>query len=155
MLGDMLVTVCPWWDGPASRDAIGAQLAAAATRRTGKWLWVYHAPPPDTPVSWGGTRHFGDPALGAWVAQYQPDIVFAGHVHEAPFSRGGSWVDRIGTTWVFNAGRQTGPVPTTIALDTRRARPRGSRSRVRRCVRLGEPLVRPVTALSAMPQWMA
>ena len=47
-------------------------------QRTGKWLWVYHAPPPDTPVSWGGTRHFGDPALAGWVAQYQPDIVLCG-----------------------------------------------------------------------------
>lgn len=154
MLGDMLVTVCPWWDGPASRDAIGAQLAAAAARRTGKWLWVYHAPPPDTAVSWGGTRHFGDPALGEWVAQYRPDIVFAGHVHEAPFSRGGSWVDRIGTTWVFNAGRQTGPVPTTIALDTAAGEAAWFSLEGAEIVRLAEPLVRPVAALSAMPAWM-
>ena len=36
MLGDMLVTVCPWWDGPAARDAIGAQLEAASAQRSGQ-----------------------------------------------------------------------------------------------------------------------
>jgi hypothetical protein len=38
-------------------------------------------------------------------------------VHEPPFKPDGSWVDRIGSTWVFNAGRQIGPVPAHIELD--------------------------------------
>ena len=34
-LGDTLVTVCPWWDGPLGRAALEAQLAADAARRNG------------------------------------------------------------------------------------------------------------------------
>ena len=41
-------------------------------------------------------------------------IVFCGHVHQSPFVDGGSWIDRIGSTWVVNAGRQRGPIPTHI-----------------------------------------
>ncbi len=29
----------------------------------------------------------------------------------------GSWIDRLGKTWVFNPGKQIGPAPTHIALD--------------------------------------
>ena len=29
----------------------------------------------------------------------------------------GSWFDRVGTTWIFNAGNQRGPTPTRIELD--------------------------------------
>ena len=38
-------TVCPWWDGPLGRDAVAAQLQAAAVDRPERWLWVYQAPP--------------------------------------------------------------------------------------------------------------
>jgi hypothetical protein len=38
-------------------------------------------------------------------------------VHQAPFVDGGGWADRIGSTWVFNAGQQPGPVPPHIAVD--------------------------------------
>ena len=44
-------------------------------------------------------------------------MVLSGHIHNAPFYKAGSWVDRIGTTWVFNVGRQPGPCPTFISLD--------------------------------------
>jgi len=43
--------------------------------------------------------------------------VLAGHVHESPFTEGGSWIDRIGATWVLNAGHQIGHVPARIELD--------------------------------------
>jgi len=113
-------TVCPWWDGEIAKKAIGRQLGEAATTRRGKWVWIYHAPPADSPVSWSGQRHFGDVELSGWIAAYQPDLVFGGHVHEAPFVRGGSWASRVGQSWVFNPGRQIGEVPTHIALDTDR-----------------------------------
>jgi hypothetical protein len=38
-------------------------------------------------------------------------------VHQSPFKPEGSWADRIGSTWVFNAGRQIGPVPCHVAID--------------------------------------
>ena len=51
LLGDTLVTICPWWDGPATRAAIGRQLAADAALEKRRWIWVYHAPPADSPQS--------------------------------------------------------------------------------------------------------
>jgi Icc-related predicted phosphoesterase len=116
---DLLVTVCTWWDGPLTRDAIDAQLATdAALLGNRQWLWAYHGPPDASPTSWTGSRHYGDEALSAWIDQYEPDMVLCGHVHESPFTPGGRWFDRIGSTTVFNAGRQNGPVPTHIEVDT-------------------------------------
>jgi Icc-related predicted phosphoesterase len=121
--GETLVTVCPWWDGPLGRAALESQLAAAAAQRPAHWLWVYHWPPLGSPTCWTGKRHYGDAELGGWIERHRPDIVLTGHVHEPPFKPAGSWADRIGPTWVFNAGRQIGPVPAHIEidLDARRA----------------------------------
>ncbi len=116
-LGDVLVTVCPWWDGETGRSAVDAQLAADAAVRPGTWVWVYHWPPVGSPTSWTGTRHYGDADLLAWIERHQPDVVLTGHVHQSPFKPAGGWADRIGPTWVFNAGRQTGPVPARVELD--------------------------------------
>jgi Icc-related predicted phosphoesterase len=51
------------------------------------------------------------------INRFGPDLVLSGHIHNAPFYQKGSWVDRIGKTWVFNVGRQPGPWPTYIVLD--------------------------------------
>ena len=64
-LGDTQVSICPWWDGPAGRAALDAQLAAAAAQRNGRWLWVYHWPPMGSPTCWNGRRHYGDADVGA------------------------------------------------------------------------------------------
>lgn len=113
---DFLFTVCPWWDGPHAQRAVERMLEGAAQKRTGRWAWVYHAPP-EGALSWNGKRHFGDAVLSALIARYSPTAVFCGHIHEAPFKSGGSWVDRVGDTWLFNAGRQIGDVPATIEID--------------------------------------
>jgi Icc-related predicted phosphoesterase len=118
VLGDTLVTVCPWWDGPATRTRVAHQLAADAARRPDRWVWVYHSPPSGSPTSWNGTRHYGDADLVGWLAEYRPDLVLCGHIHQSPFRQGGSWVDRVGRTWVFNAGCQIGPVPAHVVFDT-------------------------------------
>ena len=117
-LDGTLVTVCPWWDGPQARDAIGAQLARDAALPRERWIWLYHAPPEASPTSWAGQRHYGDAGLRDWIVAYRPDLVLCGHIHQAPFRKGGSWVDRIADTWVFNAGRQIGPVPAHVIIDT-------------------------------------
>jgi Icc-related predicted phosphoesterase len=116
-LDSTLITVCPWWDGQVGRSAVEAQFAADAPRRTERWLWVYHWPPDGSPTCWTGTKHYGDPDLLGWIQQHHPDIVLTGHVHDPPFMPAGAWADRVGTTWVFNAGRQLGPVPAHIELD--------------------------------------
>jgi len=117
VVGDTRVTICPWWDGPLGRQALDARLAADAVRRPARWIWVYHWPPLGSPTCWTGRRDYGDADLAAWIGRHQPDIVLTGHVHESPFKPAGAWADRIGNTWVFNAGRQMGPVPAHIAID--------------------------------------
>jgi Icc-related predicted phosphoesterase len=117
LVGDTLFTICPWWDGPLGRERVARHLAADAARRPARWLWVYHWPPTDSPTTWTGRSHYGDPDLAGWIAEHQPDMVFSGHVHGPPFKPDGSWVDRIGTTWVFNPGNQRGPQPTRIEID--------------------------------------
>lgn len=116
-LGGALITVCPWWDGPASRADLETLLARDAAKPKQKWIWIHHAPPHESPVSWTGKRFAGDEFLTAWIRQYQPDLVLSGHIHNAPFYAEGSWIDRIGRTWVFNPGKQPGPQPTSLALD--------------------------------------
>lgn len=113
-------TICPWWDGDIAKGKIGRQLGEAALKRGARWFWVYHAPPTDAAVSWSGSRSYGDAELARWIAEHRPDIVFGGHVHEAPFVRNGSWASRLGGTWVFNPGRQVGDMPTHIVVDTDR-----------------------------------
>jgi len=117
--GDDLITACAWWEADASRGELEAQLAEAAeSRPAGRWIWVYHSPPDRSPTSWSGHRHYGDDVLNRLIETHRPDIVLTGHVHEAPFRPDGSWHDRIGETLVLNAGRQPGPIPAHLILDT-------------------------------------
>jgi Icc-related predicted phosphoesterase len=116
---DTLVTVCAWWDGERTRERVDQQLAGdAALVGDRRWIWVYHAPPDLSPTSWTGRRHYGDEDLVKWIDRHQPAVVLCGHVHESPFATGGSWIDRVGATVVLNAGRQRGPFPAHVEIDT-------------------------------------
>lgn len=117
-LGEAVVSVFPWWDGPEGVATIASQLANDAPADGTPWIWVYHAPPGDSGTSWNGARSYGDPELGKWIAQYKPYAVFCGHIHQAPFVSGGTWADRLGSSWIFNMGQQPGEVPAHIVLDT-------------------------------------
>ena len=114
---DVLITVCPWWDGPKGRERVAEQLARDAARRPATWLWAYHWPPTGTRTTWTGRGYYGDADVLAWIEEHRPDVVLAGHVHEPPFRIDGSWADRVGDTWVFNAGRSVGPIPPHVVLD--------------------------------------
>jgi Icc-related predicted phosphoesterase len=125
-VGDALVSVWPWWDGPIGRARLEAQLTAQADRRAAegersgvgtRWIWVYHWPPPDLPVSWVGTKSYGDADLAGWVERFRPDLVLTGHVHESPWLDGGSWIASSGPTTIVNAGRQIGSEPSRIVID--------------------------------------
>ena len=155
VLGETLFTICPWWDGPIVRDAIARQLAADAAVRLRRWIWIHHAPPKTTPISWDGQRYYGDVELEEWISKYTPDIVFSGHVHQSPFSPGGSWVDRIASTWVFNAGRQYGAPPTYVIVDTDRQLALWFSAAGNQVVRLDQPLQRPIPKLNELPDWLA
>lgn len=113
------ITVCPWWDGPLTRADVDRQLVtSSAIGPDRRAVWVYHFPPDESPVSWIGQRHIGDRDLNAWIERHRPDLVLTGHIHDSPFKPGGSWIDRVGTTWVINAGHATGPIPAHVIVDT-------------------------------------
>lgn len=116
-IGDVLVTVCPWWDGDLTRAEVEQLLTRDAGRKKQKWVWIYHAPPDGSPVSWTGRMSAGDETLTAWIARFNPDLVLSGHIHNAPFYADGAWIDRLGKTWVFNSGHQIGPSPSYIVID--------------------------------------
>ena len=115
-IGDTLITVCPWWDGPAGKKAIGELLDAQAPERPARWIWLYHAPP-QGPLSWTGKRHYADALLPELIQRHAPTAVLCGHIHEAPVQEQGSWRERVGDTWLFNAGKQPGDEPARIELD--------------------------------------
>ncbi len=115
--GDTLVTICPWWNGPVGRLNLESLLEEGAGLNKSRWVWLHHAPPDDTLVSWAGHKYGGDGYLVRWIWRHQPDLVLSGHVHRAPFLPEGSWIDRLGKTWVMNPGFQRGPVPASISLD--------------------------------------
>ena len=145
-IDDVSITVCPWWDGPQGCAEVGRQLARDAARRLRRWIWVYHAPPDTSPTSWTGSKYYGDTELVRWAREHQPDLVLTGHVHQSPFRQGGSWVDRIGETWVFNAGRQMAPEPPYVVFDTTAGTAVWRSLAGNEIVQLDRPLVRPVSA---------
>lgn len=116
-MGDTLVTICPWWDGPETQAEVLSLLERDAAKARKKWMWIYHAPPASSPVCWNGRKAAGDECLSEWIARFGPDVVLCGHIHNAPFYKDGSWIDQLGKTWVFNPGKQMGPVPTYLVLD--------------------------------------
>jgi Icc-related predicted phosphoesterase len=152
-VGDTLFTVCPWWDGPRTQEAIAEQLAADARRRLARWVWAHHAPPESSPTSWTGSRSMGDRELVAWIDAFGPDIVLSGHVHQSPFIRGGSWADRVGRTWIFNTGHQFGAPPAHVIVDTDAGEALWISAMGAQTVRLDQPLERPIPTLASLPGW--
>jgi Icc-related predicted phosphoesterase len=116
-IGGLRVSVCPWWDGPATRGKMQQFLRAEHATAPQNWLWVHHAPPHGVGVSWTGKEHAGDAFLVTIIDELSPDFVFSGHIHNSPFRTGGAWAARIGRTWVFNPGKQLGSPPAYIELD--------------------------------------
>lgn len=95
------MTICPWWDGAETRAEVERQLVQDAERGQRPWIWICHAPPEGSPVSWTGRKSAGDEFLTAWIARFAPDVVLSGHIHNAPFYaptvRGGPcWLCRRG-----------------------------------------------------------
>ena len=114
-------TLCPWWDGPITRAEVDAQLRIAAVDRPALWIWVYHSPPAGTSLIFDGRRSYPDADLAGWIAELTPDLVLCGHIHQAPWVEEGSWYDRLGPTWVFNAGHLRARIPPHIVFDTEQA----------------------------------
>ena len=154
-IGDTVFTICPWWDGPRVKDNIARQLKKAASEpHHNRWIWVHHAPAAKSPTSWGGSRYFGDDELVQWIANYKPDIVLSGHVHQSPFIKDGSWFDRLGETWVFNVGQQFGRPPTHIMLDLENQKAYWFSAEGEQSIDLDQPLQRPAHDVVAFPEWL-
>jgi hypothetical protein len=75
-------------------------------------------------------------------------------VHQAPFDAAGSWVDRIGSTWVFNVGHQFGPPPAHIVFDAEQEAALWFSAAGNEFVNLQETLQRPVQKLHQLPDWL-
>ncbi len=153
-IGDTRFTVCPWWDGPVVRAKLERQLEDAAADRERRWIWIHHAPPANSPTSWGGSRHFGDKEVEQWIRGYQPHIVLSGHVHQSPFVRDGSWFDRIGETWIFNAGHQYGRPPAHIVLDIDAGKAFWLSAAGEQFIDLDASLQRPAAPITETPDWL-
>lgn len=158
--GDSLVmencrfTILPWWDGDVGRDWISAHLAEEAALRPANWIWVIHVPPSESPVGWAGDKCFGADEVRRWIEDYQPDMVFSGHVHQAPFIKDGSWADRIGKSWCFNAGFQLGPYPSCIVIDTDERIAYWVSLAGLEQLSLDAPAERPYTPVHQPPDWL-
>lgn len=120
MLTDDLFTVCPWWDGPVTREAMRAFIDREREKPRKRWFWLHHAPPDGSPVSWTGRDHYGDAYLNEIIATHRPHFIFSGHAHHSPFRKNGSWIDKIDDTWVFNPGHEMGALPSYIVVDLER-----------------------------------
>ncbi len=116
----LTVTVCPWWESEQSKAKMVAMLRAeAAKREAGSlWVWIHHAPPAGCEVSWTGKEDAGDALVRELIEELQPNIVFCGHIHNAPFYAEGGWASRVGRTWIFNPGHQIGSVPAAVLFDS-------------------------------------
>ena len=152
--GDTLFTVCPWWDGPLVRERIAEQLRSTTLRPRQKWVWVHHAPPANSLVSWGGKRSFGDVELVQWIATHKPSMVISGHVHQSPFTQEGSWFDQIGDTWVFNTGMQFGRPPVYMVIDTNEAKAYWLAAGYAQWIDLDAPMQRPAQPITSAPDWL-
>ncbi|HSJ02396.1 MAG: metallophosphoesterase [Verrucomicrobium sp.] len=115
--GDVTISICPWAMHDSQRLRTLAQLREAAPKRKKLWIWVHHAPPDHTPVSWTGKQFFGEASLNDWIDELKPDLVFCGHVHQAPFHMGGSWHTQMHKTVAFNAGYEMTVVPPHLRVD--------------------------------------
>lgn len=105
----LLVNCLPWIKGqtPDRSSEVELILKESSIRKAevNHWIWLQHEPPFQTQISRTGKSSWGgNPQVNKWVQDYQPDFVFCGHIHEAPFGRG-SWNETIGKTRLFNGGR--------------------------------------------------
>ena len=115
---DYLFTIFPWWDGDKTKAEVSEQFLATHKIKQKHWVWIYHSPPENSPTSWNGKRFIGDDFLNKCINEYKPLLVITGHIHESPFKPDGSWYDKIGDTWVINAGNYISDIPPHIILDT-------------------------------------
>jgi Icc-related predicted phosphoesterase len=153
-IDDVLFTICPWWDGPLAKARVAELIERDARKVCGKWIWIYHSPPEGALTAQELSGTLGDADLAAWVLQYQPDLVFCGHAHNAPFLSRGSWIDKINKSWVFNAGHQIGDIPAHIIIDMKAEAAMWSSLAGAQLADLTAERAAAVTPLTKPPAWL-
>ena len=78
----------------------------------------------------------------------------SGHIHQSPYVKEGSWVDRIGRTWIFNGGHQPGRVPSHVLIDTELNRAFWKSAYGAEYVKLDGDLKHPAPPLADPPEWV-
>ncbi|MEO1092969.1 MAG: metallophosphoesterase family protein [Pseudomonadota bacterium] len=114
---DVAITLCPWRPPAIAEASLSLQLGHTSVPVGCRWLWVHHEPPHGTAVARARRTSHGCTALRRAIELHAPHGVIAGHVHDAPFHDGGSWLDRLDGTWLVNPGRQPGDTPAHVEID--------------------------------------
>ena len=99
----------------------GLWAEASALRRELKlpWIVLNHQPPIYSRVS-------SQRCLSARqkISGFEPDYVFCGHEHSAPYQEGGSFFERLGNSACFNGGQilpSLEPHPNHVVIDMEKA----------------------------------
>ena len=114
--GEIVVTTIPFHADREQTTGLWEQGSALRESSGARWLVLNHEPPAYTSV---GGRH-GSHNVFHKVRQYSPTYLLCGHIHYAPYY--GSFAQKMGTTWCFNAGYPTStkaasaPFPNHIVI---------------------------------------
>jgi len=116
-IGDTLITICPWWDGPVSQAEVESLLAQDFRKPKQRWIWIHHSPPDKSPVSWAGKSTAATSASWTGFISMNPTwfspATFTTR-RSIPRVRGTTALAKRGC---FNPGRQIGPCPTYLVFD--------------------------------------
>jgi len=119
-VGGWLISCLPYeLRGNAFRDRWRTDHAKAAGR---PWLVLCHVGPEGSRLMAGARE---EQPVRELLAAYPPSVLLCGHIHRAAFQPGGTWAERIGSTWCLNPGAQecseeSAVFPPHIVIDTGR-----------------------------------
>jgi len=86
-------------------------------RRGCSWMVLSHEPPSAAATATTESGILGSDLFGRWIRRFQPDLVFSGHFHQAPFIA--QFWDRLDRTFCVNAGHvANASFPSHIVIDT-------------------------------------
>lgn len=129
-LGNLTVTSIPW----KSQDPTWFENPHRWNRdRSGPWIVLEHEPPSGSRVATGPAGQLLEKSIGL---EFHPGYLVCGHMHDAPWRKGGAWWDRLDRTILFNAGCDPrGSFPSHILLDTARREATWRHSSGSECIR--------------------
>lgn len=91
-----------------------------ADKLDARWIVVHHDPPKDSKTA-GGKG--GNLIARRIILQFSPEIFICGHKHNAPYTKNGSWNDKMRDTLVINPGRKDMQHPNYVLLNLSNTEP--------------------------------